>query len=45
MDATTARKYSTRRRSIVGAIADKLNEQDKKLANMKVAGFDLDFYE
>ena len=26
MDATTARKYSTRRRSIVGAIADKLNE-------------------
>ena len=27
MDATTARKYSTRRRSIVGAIADKLNEE------------------
>ena len=27
MDSTTARKYSTRRRSIVGAIADKLNEE------------------
>ena len=27
MDATTARKYSTRRRFIVGAIADKLNEE------------------
>ena len=26
MDATTARKYSTRRRSIVGAIADVLNQ-------------------
>ena len=26
MDATTARKYSTRRRAIVGAIADKLYE-------------------